>query len=261
MPTKKQNDGLVDDDNTILMSYSIVFDNANQKTNARHQSETIKWWTWRRRAPLDRIVSLHFPSEQPAPSDALDIPVASHCCNIQDVGTSVMEFRNKIGKVLHRFFSFLPANLPEGEKPFHTESDRHSIMIHLCVLKENEANIEGRWLTSCLTDMCQCVQMVAHLFCLCGAMVSVVSSHDAHALTFNGSYKLTRLAGLSPSVQEWHHKPQTASNGAIVEVEELKQGIGTGVSKIAWMPVQNLPTLCWLDTCMEQQCLLWRSSI
>ena len=200
-----------EDDTSIPLSYSIVFDNVNQKTHARHQSDTTRNKMLnmvQAYAAQDRISSLHLPTETPPPEAILEIPIESYLPNEADIETLRHEFQNEIGKILNEHFHFIPPNIPDGDKPFRRESAQRSTMVPLGILKKDEARTGE--MVDIMADYQRYVPtnpdgspFMLPLWC---DGLSCERGHDAQISSVNGRSTWSRLEGLSPSIQEWHRK-------------------------------------------------------
>ena len=202
-------DGWIDeDDDSIPTSFSLVFDNVNQKTHARHQSTTRKNTMLnmvQAYAAKDRIGSLHLSSQQPHPAAILDIPNESYLPSNNDVDTLHHEFRSAIGNILHKYCVFMPPNPPEARRPFHRES---SIKSQVGILKKDESKTGE--MVDIMHNYHQYVPenpdgtpFTIPLWC---DGLSCERGHDAHVSVFNAMTRWSRLEGLAPSVQEWHRR-------------------------------------------------------
>ena len=198
------------DDQSVPLSYSIVFDNVNQKTHAWHQSHTRKNHMLnmvQAYAAKDRIVSLHLSCQDPHPDSILEIPPENYLPDDADVEMLRHEFCSAIGNILHQHTGNLPPNPPEPEKPFHVESSQKSELVPLGILKKMSKAEE---MVDTMRDYHQYVleRPDGHPFVLplwCDGLSSE-RGHDAHVSVFNARSNWSHLPGLAPSVQEWHKR-------------------------------------------------------
>ena len=189
------------DDQSVPLSYSIVFDNVNQKTHAWHQSHTRKNHMLnmvQAYAAKDRIVSLHLSCQDPHPDSILEIPPENYLPDDADVEMLRHEFCSAIGNILHQHTGNLPPNPPEPEKPFHVESSQKSELLPLGILKKMSKAEE---MVDTMRDYHQYVlkvPMATRLCYLYGAMALAVS------VAMMPMFLYSMLAPTGPTCQGWH---------------------------------------------------------